>query len=269
MIDINLHTHTYRCKHARGDAAEYCDEALARGLRTLGFSDHTPLPDGRWPSVRMALAELDGYCDAVDAAAQRAAGDGLRVLKGLECEYVPEFVAFYREELLGARKLDYLIGGAHWYPHRGEWRGLYAGAMTPAQLRDYVDYQIAAMQSGLFAFIAHPDLFGVAWDEWDPAAAECSRVLLTAAAALDMPLEINGYGLRKPPKETSSGGPRPMYPWRPFWELAAECGVGVVLSSDAHRPEDVAAGLDDTAAMARRLGLRVVSDPLARLQAAT
>ncbi|NLF18037.1 MAG: histidinol-phosphatase [Lentisphaerae bacterium] len=268
MIDINLHTHTYRCRHARGDAADYCAEAVARGLRTLGFSDHTPLPDGRWSSVRMAMGDLPGYCRAVEAAARAAAADGLRVLKGLECEFVPEFTAFYREELLGAMGLDYLIGGAHWYPHRGEWRGIYGTAMTPEQLRAYADYQITAMQSGLFAFIAHPDLFGVAWESWDRAAAECSKALLTAAAALGMPLEINGYGLRKPPKETPSGS-RPMYPWRPFWELAAECGVAVVLSSDAHTPADVAAGLDDAAAMARRLGLRVVSDPLARLQAAT
>ncbi|HPX39764.1 MAG TPA: histidinol phosphate phosphatase, partial [Candidatus Hydrogenedentes bacterium] len=52
-------------------------------------------------------------------------------------------------------------------------------------------------------------------------------------------------------------GRRPMYPWIRFWELAAEYDIEVVLNSDAHRPEDVAANLDDAAAIAARFGLRI------------
>jgi histidinol-phosphatase (PHP family) len=118
------------------------------------------------------------------------------------------------------------------------------------------------MQSGLFAFIAHPDLFGVCYPVWDAEAEACSRALLTAAAELKMPLEINGYGLRKPMVEAPDG-PRYKYPWLPFWELAAECGVGAVLSSDAHEPENVATGLVETAEIARRYGLAVVVNPVA------
>jgi histidinol-phosphatase (PHP family) len=260
MINTNCHTHTYRCKHARGDVHEYCVEAARRGLRTLGFSDHAPLPDGRWASVRMGMAELEGYCQAVDKARQDF--PGLLILKGLECEYVPEFVGLYRDLFLGAHAMDYLVGGAHWYPHRGAWTALYGASMDGAMLRSYVDYMIASMQSGLFDFIAHPDLFGVCYAAWDAEAEACSRALLTAAAELGMPLEINGYGLRKPMVE-SAAGLRHKYPWLPFWELAAECGVGAVLSSDAHEPENVATGLLETAEIARRCGLEVVVNPVA------
>lgn len=260
MIDTNFHTHTHRCKHAQGDVADYCREALAGGLATLGFSDHAPLPDGRWKSVRMGMDELAGYCQAIDDA--RAVFPGLRILKGLECEYIPDFAEAYRDLFLGTWGMDYLVGGAHWYPHQGAWAPLYTTGMTAAQLRDYVDYLIASMQSGLFAFVAHPDLFGVAYTVWDADAAACSRALLTAAVELGVPLEINGYGLRKPLMDTPTG-PRHKYPWLPFWELAAECGAAVVLSSDAHEPQNVTTGLADTEAIAQRFGLRVVTDPVA------
>lgn len=264
MITTNWHTHTYRCHHAQGDVADYCREAVRQGLTTLGFSDHTPLPDGRWKSVRMTLEELAGYTQAIEAA--RAEFPSLTLLKGLECEYIPEFESFYRDHLLGTCGLDYLVAGAHWYPHQGAWAPLYTTGMTPAMLRDYVDYVIRTMQTGLFAFVAHPDLFGVAYALWDAEAQACARALLSAAAELQIPLEINGYGLRKPTMETPAG-PRHKYPWLPFWELAAECGAAAVLSSDAHEPENVATGLRETEAIARRYGLQVVLDPVTAAQA--
>ena len=91
---------------------------------------------------------------------------------------------------------------------------------------------------------------------WDRHAEACSREILRAAEAYGVPLEINGYGFRKPRVDTPEGR-RPMYPWIRFWELAAEYDIEVVLNSDAHRPEDVAANLDDAAAIAARFGLRI------------
>ena len=38
----NYHTHTYRCGHAVGTERDYVEAALKAGIRTLGFSDHTP-----------------------------------------------------------------------------------------------------------------------------------------------------------------------------------------------------------------------------------
>jgi histidinol-phosphatase (PHP family) len=77
------------------------------------------------------------------------------------------------------------------------------------------------MATGLFAFVAHPDLFANAYLAWDAEAEACSRAILAAAADLSVPLEINGYGMRKPEIETREGVRR-KYPWRRFWELAGE-----------------------------------------------
>ena len=64
----NFHTHTFRCKHAQGDVDDYCRAALDRGMQTVGFSDHSAMPDDRWLQVRMEYDSLDGYISAINKA---------------------------------------------------------------------------------------------------------------------------------------------------------------------------------------------------------
>jgi len=253
-MNANHHTHTYRCKHATGDVDDYCRAARRAGLTVLGFSDHAALPDNRWLSVRMAYSERDAYCADLERA--RETFPGLTLLKGMECEYAPAYRAYFEDELLGRLELDYLVGAAHFIPYDGDWLGVYRGITDAATLRAYAAAYVALIEWKLFAFIAHPDLFANSYLAWDRHAEACSREILRAAEAYGVPLEINGYGFRKPRVDTSEGR-RPMYPWIRFWELAAEYDIEVVLNSDAHRPEDVAANLDDAAAIAARFGLRI------------
>lgn len=248
----NYHTHTYRCKHATQDVMSYCQSALDNGLQVLGISDHTALPDNRWPHIRMDIEELPGYCAAVDEA-QKSYPD-LIILKGAECEYAPEYDAFFRDTLLGELKFDYLIGAAHFFPMDGEWIGSYGGVNSKRELQAYAKYFIESMETGLFAFMAHPDLFGNSYHSWDNDAIDASRDIFTAAAELKIPLEINGYGLRKPKIDTVEGQRR-MYPWIQFWELAAEYEIEFIVNSDAHSPEDIIGNMEEAAAIGERLGL--------------
>ena len=251
-FSTNLHTHTYRCQHASGDASDYARHACAAGLAVLGMADHTPLPDGRWPDMRMAMDELDGYQAAVDRA--RAEYPQLRILMGLECEFAVEYESFYRDEILGRRGFDYLIAGCHYTPLDGGWIPSFGGLDSSRTLRAYADYTIRSMASELFAFVTHPDLIGCSNQEWTTNTAACARDICQAATALGVPLEINSYGLRKPWMNIP-GGSRPAYPWLPFWETAQDMGTSVVLSSDAHRPVDVAAGYAEVAAIRDRYRL--------------
>ena len=248
----NYHTHTYRCKHATGDVSDYCREAVRQGFTILGMSDHTALPDNRWPGVRMDFRELPDYCRAVDEA--REMFPQLTVLKGMECEFSDSYLSYYRDTLLDELQFDYLIGAAHFFPLNGEWIGSFGGIDTLAGLRAYVTYFIESMESGLFAFMAHPDLFGNSYHTWDVNTASAAKDIFQAAADLAIPLEINGYGLRKPLIDTPEGKRR-MYPWLPFWELASDYDITVVVNSDAHHPNDVGANMSDAAAIGERYGL--------------
>lgn len=232
----NFHTHTFRCKHAKGDVEDYCRAAVEMGMETLGFSDHTALPDDRWLQARMPYIDLDDYVGAIDRA--RVNFPQLKILKGMECEYVPKLHSYYEDELLGERQFDYLVGASHFFLDDGEWRGTYGGTTDADSLRKYVDYTIDMMRTGLFDFIAHPDLFGNCYEHWDENTAAVSLDLLTAAKELDVGMEINALGLRKQAHK-KPGNPFPLYPWLPFWEIAAECDAPVIVNSDAHRPQDL------------------------------
>ncbi len=261
MSRQNFHTHTRLCKHASGWIDDYCQAALAQQVAVLGFSDHTPFPDGRWFGVRTSLEELPEYAAAIRQA--KTAYPGLAVLGGMDCEHVPEYLDFFRDTLLGEFELDYLAGTLHSYQYRGKWTALYGRAIPDDQLAAYAVQVAAAINSGLYASIAHPDLFGVSLRGWSPAAEACSRTIVEAAVAGQVPLEINAYGLRK--KTIADGdGCRHQYPLRRFWEIAAEYGrLLVVANSDAHAPEDVWGNTDDAMNLARELHLHVVNDALA------
>ncbi len=251
-INATYHAHTFRCHHASGDVKEYAAEAVRQGGRILGATDHTPMPDGRWAVARMTLAELPGYLAAIEEA--RAAFPSLTIHRGLECEWVPDFEGFYRDELLGHCGFDYLIGAEHWFPYGGAWLDLY-DLETPAHLSAMAGNLVSAMESGLFLFIAHPDNFGIGYIRWDENAEACAREIISAAARTGIPLEINGYGFRKDPIKGPRDGRR-MYPIDRFWEIAAETGgIRVVCNSDAHTPADVYASIAQCREIADRFGL--------------
>jgi len=253
---FNYHTHTYRCRHAVGDVRHYAARASALGMEALGMSDHVPFRDHRWPGSRMSHRSLGGYFRAIDRA-QRLFPD-LRIFRGLECEYDPALDDYYRE-LKETWQLDYLIGSVHWVHHEGQWLSM-RQARTAAHLASHARNLIQTMESGHFLFIAHPDNFGTWYRTWDENTRACSRDILEAAAALGIPLEINGYGFRKARIQTSQGDRVP-YPWKPFWEMAAGTGVRVLFNSDAHRPGDVYASADLGRALMEECGLSEY-DPL-------
>ncbi len=252
VLQCNLHSHTYRCKHATGDAIDYVRCADQAGALVYGVSDHAPMPDGRHHSVRMEMSELDGYQQAVRDA--QAAFPKLHVMLALECEDFPEYRGFYQEEILGRRQFDYLVGAAHYTPFGGAWMNSYEGLDRPDRLRAYSDHLCTMMESGLYAFIAHPDIFGCSNEFWTEDLTACSQDILAAAESSAVPLEVNGSGFRKPAARTSSGS-RSQYPWLPFWELAGDYDISVVCNSDAHRPEDALANLDDALAVAHQFDL--------------
>ena len=112
------------------------------------------------------------------------------------------------------------------------------------------------MASGLFTFVAHPDLFGHSYLPWDENTIACSHAILQAASALSIPLEINGNGFRQPMINVEDKQ-RCVYPLEPFWELATGYDILVIINSDAHAPEDILANTSDAYALAEKYRLKV------------
>jgi len=254
VCSVNLHTHTCLCGHADGHVDDYLEAAREAGLKCVGISDHTPLPDGSWPDNRMKMSQLQEYVRAIRAGGGKY--PDMKVLAGLECEYFREYDSYYRDCLLHEIGLDYLVGGMHYFPFQGLRKGAFGGIVDSRTLHSYTEHMIESIQRGPFLFIAHPDLFANSYLEWNAEAEACSREIARAARSVGKPLEINGYGMRKPRVDTAQGS-RWSYPHLKFWEIAAEEGVRCVINSDAHRPCDVAASLRGGAEIALELGLEI------------
>jgi histidinol-phosphatase (PHP family) len=62
---------------------------------------------------------------------------------------------------------------------------------------------------------------------------------------------VNAAGLRKPIGE--------VYPARAFLQMFHKRGVPIVLSSDAHAPDQVASGYDTSLALVHEVGYREVA----------
>lgn len=124
----NYHTHTPRCHHAVGSEEEYIAFALERGLRILGFSDHTPyiFPDGYYSSFRMRPEEAEGYFETVRGLRDKYRGQ-LEIYAGLEAEYYPRHFGALLD-FLRRFEPDYMILGQHCI--NDEYDGVYSGDPT-------------------------------------------------------------------------------------------------------------------------------------------
>ncbi|MGI6496653.1 MAG: histidinol-phosphatase [Kiritimatiellia bacterium] len=260
-----FHSHTFRCGHAEGTVDDLCRAALDAAIPVLGVSDHAPFPDNRFRDSRMDFSEIEDYCRDVRAA-QGAYAGRLRVLLGFEVDYFPSIgPAFYEDLFFGRLRADYLLAAVHFLEGASRDLALWGKGIDfgPDQVRPYIDAQVKALETGLFSCLAHPDMFASRCPASSPAIEAVVRPLFAAAAALGVPVELNAYGLRKPPLALPDGSTRPLYPWRPFWDLAATIpGLRVLAGPDAHRPQDLWSNMPEAFAWAAQSGIVPENAPL-------
>ncbi len=158
-----------------------------------------------------------------------------------------------RQETKARYGFEYLILGNHFDTNDNG--GFYFGACTaPEHLKRYVKMCVEGMETGLFAYFAHPDLFLRKYPRFDGYARAASLELCRAAKALNIPLEYNLLGFINCRGLTEGLG----YPCRGFWETAAEVGAESVVGLDAHSPArfDELREWEDACAFLDSLGLR-------------
>lgn len=223
----NYHTHTWRCGHAYGTEKEYVENAIAGGLKILGFSDHTPMPyaDGYVSNVKMRMDQLEDYVDTVLNLKKEYARD-IEIHLGLEVEYYPR----YFEELLritGQYPIEYFLLAQHFLGNETD--DFFCGRPTDdaGRLAGYRRQSEEALKTGCFVYFAHPDILNFTGDA--AVYEEQMRKLCLFVKERDIPLEINFLGIRD----------KRHYPNPKFWEIAGEVGNKVIFGADAHRPGEV------------------------------
>lgn len=253
-MKISYHTHTKRCKHGKGDVLDYVKYANEKGFTILGFTDHVPFFDNRLNFCRMDYNELTDYLDEIAVA--KKLYPNIKIYSGFEVEYFDDQDLFYQELL---KKVDYLILGQHAIKNKKSYTFI-DNCQTKEQLNQYVDYLEKGAKSGYFSLINHPDLFGLAKEQWDNTCIELTHRIANIAIKYDLPLELNAQGMRRGSKIKSRAYP---YPLIEFWKIISSDypHIPIIISSDAHSPN----ALDDEAVerckeIAKDLSLNVVNE---------
>lgn len=223
----NLHTHTARCNHATGEDREYVEEAIKRGVKVLGFSDHCPQffkEKGYYSHFRMKPDLAYHYVESIKSLREEYKSD-IKILVGFEAEYYPETF----EALTALTKeldMDYMIMGEHLIGNEYDEDNVYEGKRTgDGFLIKYVDQVIRGLETGVYTYIAHPD---IPLHKGNPQVySEQMTRLCTRAKELDIPLEANMLGIYD----------KKCYPSEDFWKIAGKVGNKAVIGFDAHTPQ--------------------------------
>jgi len=240
LIDYHLHVIAHDDRPMTVEnILSYCGVARTRGVRQMGVTEH------------------DRYLDKIDVAAFQEAREqsdevGLRL--GIEIDFVPD-----QEERMGsdatALPYDYVIGSVHRVDgdevDRATDQSVYERYDTYELYAAYYRNVREAALSGRFEVIGHPDLIKIFRRYPDRDITPLLEETADAVAESGVVVDVNAAGLRKPVGE--------IYPSRKFLEMFYRRGVPIILSSDAHAPNEVAAGYDKSLKLVHDVGYREVA----------
>lgn len=252
IMNYNYHTHTPHCNHASGTPEEYIQRALSCGVQYMGFSDHAPSMFSAVTQIkaRMQLSEAESYVAELKQLREKYR-DQIDLKIGFEMEYYPHH---FQDMMRIVKKLgiEYLILGQHYTREEGVGSKYVTAPMEDVNdFKEHVASVVEGMQSGVFTYLAHPDVFHFVGDP-DLYLEEMQKICI-ASTAYNVPLEINFYGIRD----------HRNYPNECFWKLAGEANCPVVFGFDAHDTPSAYDGesLKEAMRLVEKYHLRYIGKP--------
>lgn len=242
----NYHTHSLYCD-GKSTLEEQVRAAEQCGLHQLGLSSHAPVPFEN--SFAMAEEKLPEYIQEIDRLQQTT---DVTLLKSLECDYIPEVTTEFADRQ-AQNGLDYIIGGVHQVKQlHGDGLWFIDGSKQETYdngLRDLFDMDIKKAVTAFWEqtfemletqhldIIAHFDKikmhnrnrFFTEDEVWYKILADKAIQLIKR---YDVIIEVNTRGLYK--KRSDS-----FYPSTELLMKARKADIPVIVSSDAHKAEEL------------------------------
>jgi histidinol-phosphatase (PHP family) len=248
-IPFDYHMHSNNSYDARHTMREMCQSALEKGVPEIAFTEHfNAKPEdfcyGRYNAER--------YFRDLENCRAEFGPQGLTIKAGLE---VGE-MHLYRAEadaLLNNYPYDIVLGSLHW--NNGESvfeRPYFQKRDHVAAAREYFTEMREMVEAGGFNILSHLDVpkrmgYNV-YGKYDLREyEEFVRPVLQACVKQGIAPEINTSALRLPVNQTHPTIDALLW----YRELGGEL---LTIGSDAHRPSDLAAGLDKAVTMAVEAG---------------
>lgn len=236
------------------NAERYLTAAEAAGIAELGVSEHIhrfAQALGIWNHPfweENATDDLAAYCEFVRSTPLRL---------GIEMDFVPG-AEDRTAALLDAGEFDYVVGSVHFVGDAavddGDFDIWTSGKSADQIWARYFEMVGDAARTGLFDFLAHPDLVKK-WGSGRPQPERDPRFhyepFVEAVADTGIAVEVSTAGLRKEVGE--------IYPAPELAEMLVDAGAAFVVSSDAHTPELVGHEYDRAVEAMRSWGITEVA----------
>ncbi|MHA1729279.1 MAG: histidinol-phosphatase HisJ [Promethearchaeota archaeon] len=262
---FDYHLHTKLCGHAKGEMEDYVLAAIQKGFNEIGFSDHTPLeylpdifPEFIRKSYGMPESKLEWYISEIDGLRKKYRGQIL-IKTGMELDYM----AWNQDNILKfinklSNRLDYVIGSVHMIksPGIGIWsiddsRFLekYSIIGVDNVYSQYLNELSDLIKTEAYDIIGHIDLVKKFGFRPSDKTEYFNRIdeILNLIKSKEMIVECNTAGLRKKVGE--------IYPEIEILKKIIAKDIPMIISSDAHRPEEVGYKFNETLQLLRKLGL--------------
>lgn len=271
LVDYHIHlqpdSHMERCRYSLENLDRYLHQARAAGIAEIGITEHSnrfreflpvfervmdkpdSIPDiDRW--IREGCTEtVAEYVQFLSDAKQL----GRPIKASMEVDYIPGEENSIRAAL-DDYTFDYVLGSVHFV---GAWAvDVSAEVGWPERcvdevFRQYFDTVVQAIESRLFDCIAHLDLVKKLGFVPSSDLTLNYEAVARAMRETDTAYEVSTAGLFRPVGE--------VYPSLTFMSILHDYGVPLVLSSDAHRPEEVGRAFDRSVEMVRSVGYTEVA----------
>lgn len=252
---VSQHNHTDMTNHGQGSIEELVAQAHALGMSNIAITEHYPLTLRVDPRdyVSMPASRLDEYKQRIREQAARY--PSMEILTGCELDWLgaDEDRALDAEDF---QDFDIVLGSVHFldlWPfddpaQRGYWDEVGADYIW----RRYFEVWCEAATSNIpFTVMSHPDLVKkfARYPSFDPAPYYARAA--EAACAGERMVEVNTSGV------TYACGE--MFPHIDLLKQFCRAGVPCTIGSDAHRPADVARGIEAGYRLMYEAGYRMVT----------
>ena len=254
----NFHTHTTRCKHAVGTDEQFVQAAIESGFDALGFADHAPwaFQTDYVSHCRMLPTQWTEYRQSILALREKYRGR-IDIHLGLECEYYDPYLdQLKRWQDEGC---EYFILACHFLHTEEHHPYIGISCREDDEVLRYAEETVKGIRTGLYAYVAHPDLYMMYRDELSAVCMEAADMICQAAKEARMPIEYNLLGLLGEMTYHPRG-----YPNADFWRYIRKWDNDVILGVDAHDPAQLRNGYvwDEGVKRLNALGHRIVDNIL-------
>lgn len=224
------------------------DAADNAGLAEIGISDHFVMTPSETECWSMPLDFLDEYINELKNIAENSKSTKLKI--GLEADYFPQTINNLKSEL-SKHSFDYIIGSIHILDgfHLDETAEKWTGK-TQAEIniiwRNYYLAMAELAASKLFDIVGHFDLCKkFAFYPTIDLSAQINNAL-DAISDAGMTIEINTAGWDKPAKSA--------YPDIDILINARRRNIPIIISADAHAPEEISRHYEKAVKLAIQAG---------------